>query len=44
MLSDLLNWGTVCMVIVMVLSIHGGIKLINKAFDKNNNKKKNSLF
>lgn len=43
MLNDVINWGTVCMVIVMVLSIHAGIKLINRMFDKNN-KKKNSLF
>lgn len=43
MLGELINWGTVCMVIVMVLSIHAGIKLINRMFDKDN-KKKNSLF
>ena len=43
MLSDIVNWGTVCMVIVMVLSVHAGIKLIDKLFDKTKNKK-NSLF
>jgi len=43
MLSDIINWGTVGMVIVMVLTVHAGIKLINKLFDKNTNKK-NSLF
>lgn len=43
MLSDIVNWNTTIMVIVSVLSIHAGIKLINKLFDKNN-KKKNSFF
>ena len=43
MLSDIVNWGTVCMVIVMVLSVHAGIKLINRLFDRRTNKK-NSLF
>jgi hypothetical protein len=43
MLSDVINWNTTMMVIVSVLSIHAGIKLINKLFDKTN-KKKNSLF
>ena len=43
MLNDIVNWGTVCMIVVMVLSIHTGIKLINKVFDKTKNKK-NSLF
>lgn len=43
MLSDIVNWNTTIMVIVSVLSIHAGIKLINKVFDKKNNKK-NSLF
>lgn len=43
MLSDIVNWNTTIMVIVSVLSIHAGIKLINKLFDKKTNKK-NSLF
>ncbi len=43
MLGDIVNWNTVMMVIVSVLSIHAGIKLINKLFDKSQ-KKKNSLF
>ena len=41
--SDIFNWETVCMVIVMVLSVHAGTKLINKLFDRTS-KKKNSLF
>lgn len=43
MLGDIVNWGTVGMIVVLVLSVHAGIKLINKLFDKNI-KKKNSLF
>ncbi len=43
MLSDIVNWNTTAMVIVSVLSIHAGIKLINKLFDRTG-KKKNSLF
>ncbi len=43
MVSEIVNWGTVCMLIVLVLSVHTGIKLINRMFDKPTNKK-NSLF
>lgn len=43
MLSDIVNWNTTGMIIVSVLSIHAGIKIINKLFDKTV-KKKNSLF
>ena len=43
MVSEIFKWEVVGMVIVMVLTIHGGIKLINRMFEPNN-KKKNSLF
>jgi hypothetical protein len=43
MLNEIINWNTTAMIIVAVLSIHAGIKLINRMFE-NLGKKKNSLF
>ena len=43
MVNEIANWNTVAMIIVTVLGIHGGIKLIDKLFDRTS-KKKNSLF
>jgi hypothetical protein len=43
MLSEVINWYTTAMLIVAVLSIYGGIRLINKYFEPTE-KKKNSLF
>ena len=43
MLDNMFTWNTAAMIVVSVLTIHAGIKVINKLFERTS-KKKNSLF
>lgn len=40
----MIDWETCIVISACVLVTYMGIKIINKLFDKTNNKKKNSLF